>query len=369
MCARDPTASRSAPAASSASVNATPRPEQTADTDLGALFASLAGARAILIAVSGGPDSVALLHLLARWGAQGSRPPLAAATVNHGLRPEAGEEAALVAHLSRRLGLPHHTLLWTGPKPTHGLQEAAREARYSLLVALARDRGASHLATAHTLDDQAETVLMRLARGSGLAGLAGMRPETARAGLRHVRPLLTWRKADLVMLCRREGWPFVEDPSNSDVRFARTRWRRLMPALAAEGLTPERLARLAERAQRAEDALDAKARDALARARRDGEAGPRLAGRPLLEEPFEIALRALELALIEVPGAPERPRLARLETCLEGLRDAAAAGRPLRRTLAGLLITLDRRGEIALSPEPARHRGRYPSATVRDPEA
>jgi tRNA(Ile)-lysidine synthase len=196
-----------------------------------------------------------------------------------------------------------------------------------------------------------------------------MRPETARAGLRHVRPLLTWRKADLVSLCRREGWPFVEDPSNSDVRFARTRWRRLMPALAAEGLTPERLARLAERAQRAEEALDAKARDALARARRDGEAGPRLAGRPLLEEPFEIALRALELALIEVPGAPERPRLARLETCLEGLRDAAAAGRPLRRTLAGLLITLDRRGEIALSPEPARHRGRYPSATVRDPEA
>jgi tRNA(Ile)-lysidine synthase len=343
-----------------------PRPDPPGP-DVEALFASLRGASGIVVAVSGGPDSVALLHLLARWGAAGSRPPLTVATVDHGLRPESAGEAALVARLAGGLGLPHHILAWTGAKPARGLQEAAREARYALLGALARSCGASHLATAHTLDDQAETVLMRLSRGSGLAGLAGMRAEVRRAGVRHVRPLLAWRKDDLVALCGREGWPFVEDPSNRDVRFARARWRRLMPVLAAEGLTPGRLARLAERAGRAEDALDVKARETLARARRAD--GRRLAAHQLLEEPFEIALRALVLALAEVPGSAGRPRLERLETCLADLRGAAAAGRSLRRTLAGVLIGLDARGEIALGPEPLRHRGRYPRAAASERES
>jgi tRNA(Ile)-lysidine synthase len=135
-----------------------------------------------------------------------------------------------------------------------------------------------------------------------------------------------------------------------------------MPALAAEGLTPGRLARLAERAGRAEDALDAMAREALARAR--GPGGGLLDARPLLEEPFEIALRVLALALAEVPGSSPRPRLERLEACLADLRRAAGVGRPLRRTLAGVLIGLTAAGEIALAPEPPRHRGRYPRASA-----
>jgi tRNA(Ile)-lysidine synthase len=319
-----------------------------------------------VVAVSGGPDSVALLHLIARWRPPGL--PLTIATVDHGLRAEAGEEAALVARLSKALGLPHHILPWTGAKPAHGLQEAAREARYALLTGLARTCGASHLVTAHTLDDQAETVLMRLSRGSGLAGLAGMRPVMERNGLLHVRPLLTWPKSVLVALCRQEGWPFVEDPSNRDERYARARWRRLMPALAAEGLTAERLAGLSERIRRAEDALDSKARETFSRARLDGGGALRLNARPLVEEPFEIALRAFALALAERAGDPLRLRLERLETCLEALRDAASAGRPLRRTLAGRLVSLDRRGEITVAPEPARRRGRYPRASPRPPE-
>jgi tRNA(Ile)-lysidine synthase len=334
--------------------------------DLDALFAGLRDADGIVIAVSGGPDSVALLHLLARWAAGGPRPPLVVATVDHGLRPESAAEAALVARLAAGLGLPHRVLPWSGPKPAQGLPEAAREARYALLAGLARARGASHLATAHTLDDQAETVLMRLSRGSGLAGLAGMRAEVERAGLRHVRPLLAWRKETLVALCRREGWAFVEDPSNRDARFARARWRRLMPLLADEGLTPERLARLAERARRAEDALDEAARATLERARRG--AGPGLRAQPLVDAPFEIALRALALAVAEVPGAVPRPRLERLEAALAGLREAAAAGRSLRRTLAGILIALDPSGEIALGPEPPRHRGRYRRAPAPNAE-
>lgn len=337
-----------------------------AGRELDVLFASLKGARGIVAAVSGGPDSVALLHLIARWRPSGL--PLTVATVDHGLRAESGEEAALVARLSNALGLTHHILPWTGAKPAHGLQEAAREARYALLTSLARTCGASHLVTAHTLDDQAETVLMRLSRGSGLAGLAGMRPVVERNGLLHVRPLLAWPKSALVALCQREGWPFVEDPSNRDERYARARWRRLMPALAAEGLTAERLAGLSERARRAEDALDAKARETFTRARLDGGGALRLAARPLVEEPFEIALRAFALALADSAGDRQRLRLERLETCLEALRDAAAAGRPLRRTLAGRLVSLGRRGEITVAPEPARRRGRYPRASARHPE-
>ncbi len=320
------------------------------------LFAPLAEARGLLAAVSGGPDSMALLGLLARWAADGSRPPVTVATVDHGLRPESAEEAVLVARFAAGLGLPHRTLAWSGEKPARGLPEAAREARYALLVALAREIGASHMVTAHTLDDQAETVLMRLARGSGPAGLAGMRPLVERDGILHARPLLGLPKADLVGLCRENGWPFVEDPTNRDDRFARPRWRRLRSALAAEGLTPERLARLAGRMGRAEDALEAKAREALARAA--GEGGTRLSLHRLAEEPSEIALRALGLAVAERGASGEPLRLERLEACTEALLAALQAGEPLRRTLGGVVLSLDRSGDLSIVPEPPRRRGR-----------
>ena len=113
---------------------------------------------------------------------------------------------------------PSHPRL-DGDKPSAGIQEAAREARYRLLVGHAREEGASHLVTAHTLDDQAETVLMRLSRGSGLAGPRRHAPETDRQGIRHVRPLLDWPKARLLDLCRAQGWPFVVDPSNANERL------------------------------------------------------------------------------------------------------------------------------------------------------
>lgn len=330
------------------------------DRALERLFAPLQSATAILIAVSGGPDSMALLQLLARWRGGGGRPRLVAATVDHGLRVEAVEEAALAASRAAACSIPHRILPWLEPKPDTGLQEAAREARYALLTAAARSEGASHLVTAHTLDDQAETLLMRLAAGSGLAGLVGMRAEIERDGIRHVRPLLGLSKKVLVELCRRENWPFVEDPSNTDPRFARARWRRIMPQLAAEGLSAARLARLSARALRIEEALDAKAREAFERARSGGERGIALKASVLMDEPFEIAVRVVALALLSLRSAGSYPRLERIERATERLRDAVGAGRPLRLTLAGALLSLDSVGELRLAPEPTRRRGRYP---------
>jgi tRNA(Ile)-lysidine synthase len=323
------------------------------------LFSSLSQASGILAAVSGGPDSMALMHGLARWASTGRRPPIHVATVDHGLRPEAAGEAAFVAREAALLSLPHVTLAWVGQKPETGIQEAAREARYRLLVEQSCKAGASHLVTAHTLDDQAETVMMRLSRGSGLSGLAGMRRETDRQGIRHVRPLLGLPKSHLLDQCRHRGWRFVTDPSNADERYARVRWRRLMPLLAEEGLTAERLARLAERVARADEALDLKAREALDRSEPIFEAGTlSFQARALTDEPFDIALRVLELALTRAGLDLDNSRLHRLEACTERLRESAGAWEALSLTIAGGHLRLTPVGRVFIGPEPPRHRGR-----------
>src|SRR5436305_4996684 len=139
------------------------------------LFADLADAAILILAVSGGPDSTALMWLAARWrDALESSPKLVAATIDHALRKESAREARAVARLAKNLNVEHVTLRWTGRKPKTGIQEAARNARYRLLSEEAHRQNASHVVTAHTLDDQAETVLFRIARGSGLSGLRGM---------------------------------------------------------------------------------------------------------------------------------------------------------------------------------------------------
>jgi tRNA(Ile)-lysidine synthase len=198
---------------------------------------------------------------------------------------------------------------------------------------------------------------MRLAKGSGLKGLRGMRRMRDRGGIVHVRPFLDRPKAALLDLCRQHGWRFVTDPSNADERFARVRWRRLMPLLAEEGLTAGRLARLAERIAQADEALDTKARQALeAASPREEEGEFSFEADCLAAEPFEIALRVLELSLSRI--GLENSRLHRMEACLERLLAAILAGEALRLTIAGALLTLDRAGLMSVRPEPPRSRGR-----------
>ena len=178
----------------------------------------------LALAVSGGPDSMAML-LLAAAALPGR---VVVATVDHRLRERAQDEAALVARHCAGLGIPHAVLVPEAPIVGSSLQARAREARYALLSRWARAQGATCLATAHQADDQAETFLMRAARGSGLAGLAGIRQRVEIAGMTVVRPVLDWRRAELRAIVRRAGAPFVDDPSNTDPRHDRTRFRDLL---------------------------------------------------------------------------------------------------------------------------------------------
>lgn len=182
------------------------------------------------IAVSGGPDSLALLLLAA-----GVRPSsIEAATVDHALRPESRNEAETVARICERIGVPHTILTADWPeRPESAIQERARAMRYRLLGEWAREHGLDVLATAHHLDDQAETLLMRLARGAGVRGLAGMRPasRTPDNSVALVRPLLGWSHAELQAVCAAAGVEPLRDPSNEDARFERVRVRQMLAAM------------------------------------------------------------------------------------------------------------------------------------------
>ncbi len=178
----------------------------------------------IAVAVSGGPDSMALMLLADRWArARGGR--AWGLTVDHGLRPESADEARIVGSWLGARAIPHDILLWVGPKPISGIQEAAREARYRLLAAWCRRRFCLHLLAAHHLEDQIETHLIRRSAGSGVDGLAGMSAVRELRGCRLVRPLLAVPRERLAALLASEGQPFLRDPSNLDPVFERARLR------------------------------------------------------------------------------------------------------------------------------------------------
>lgn len=322
------------------------------------IFAPWKTVPAVVLAVSGGPDSVALMWLAARWRSKLKRGPrLIAVTVDHGLRKEAAREARDVKHLARTLGIEHRTLRWQGAKPKTGLPAAAREARYRLLAKAARLSGASHIATAHTRDDQAETLLMRLLRGSGIAGLSAMPAETGRQGVRLLRPLLDISKAELIATLEAAGIAFADDPSNRDAAFTRPRLRALMPLLAEEGADARTLARLASRLARANDAVEVLADGAeryLALTDRGVPAGGYDA-RAFAALPEEIRLRLLRRA-VDRYGHEGPAELGKVEALLGALDCAVAEGQTrLKQTLAGAAISLSK-GRVLIEPAPPRRR-------------
>lgn len=327
------------------------------EDEAAALFGALFTAKTLVLAVSGGPDSTALLWLAARWrNALEDRPRLIAVTVDHGLRPESAREALAAKKLAKALQVEHRTLRWTGPKPKTGIQAAARNARYRLLANVVRRSGGRELLTAHTLDDQAETILFRMARGSGVSGLVGMGwigavPVPEGRGQLLIRPLLAVPKARLIATLKAAKVAYAVDPSNADPRFARPRLRALMPLLAREGLTAERLGKLARRVQRVEDVMfDVvnQAQSTLFSTRLSGD-GPKSAdAEAFFDLPPEIGLRLLQ-RMVGWLGNEGPAELRQLETLYEQL---CRAGR-LRRTLAGALVTRSG-GKLTVERAPPR---------------
>jgi len=321
------------------------------------LFADLRSAPVIVLAVSGGPDSIALMWLAARWRRTLSRGPrLIAVTVDHGLRVEAAREARDVKRLARRLDLPHRTLRWRGAKPKTGVPAAARVARYRLLAEMARANGATHILTAHTRDDQAETLLMRMLRGSGIAGLAAMARQSERAGVWLVRPLLDVPKSQLVATLNKAKIAFAEDPTNRDTSYTRPRLRALMPKLAEEGGDVRNLVRLAARLARANAALEVLVDGAeryLALSDRDDAARFGFDAQAFAGLPEEIRLRLLMRA-IDRTGHEGPAELGKAEALLSALDRAVAEGKGrLKQTLAGAAISLAG-GRIHVEPAPPR---------------
>jgi tRNA(Ile)-lysidine synthase len=287
------------------------------------------------VAVSGGGDSVALLIIAARWADERGR-AIAAATVDHGLRAESAAEAAGVAALCARLGIPHQILRAGNLRDAGGnLSAAAREARFSLLGDWARAQGLSAVLLGHTMDDQAETVLMRLARGSGVEGLSAMQAGLQRSGMLWLRPLLGIRRAALRAVLRAAGEGWVEDPANEDPQYDRVKARRALAALAPLGIDAEGLARTAWHLQRQRRVLE-RAMDDLARhARRWGALGEvRLDLAAMAEDEPDTALRLLADSLMRVSGALYRPRFRALSKVL----DRVLSGQGAATTLSGCLI-------------------------------
>ena len=285
----------------------------------------------------GGPISMALMHLARKWQmARGkSAPRFTVLSVDHALRAESAEDARWVAEQARKLGLEVAVLRWETAQTTSGIQARARQARYSLMAGFAHANGLDALVTAHHLDDQAETLLMRLGRGSGIDGLAGI-PQTGRwAGLGIIRPFLELPKARLVATLQAFKVSWLDDPSNDDTRFERVRVRRAMGKLETLGISPEALARSASRLRRASEALDSTANQFLNECASISDAGYGRIGAPAMRSaPEDVALRAIARMVQRIGGQINPPRLAKLESLIEAVR----RGDDSPRTLGGCRV-------------------------------
>lgn len=289
---------------------------------VGLLRDGLPGEETIGVAVSGGGDSTALLHLALRAGLR-----VQAVTVDHRLRPESAAEAAAVSAACAGLGVPHAVRVWDHGAVRGNLMDVARRARMALIADWAHGQGIAHVALGHTRDDQAETLLMGLARGAGIAGLSGMRPRWDQSGLTFHRPLLTVGRAALRDWLRKKGIGWIDDPSNQDDRFQRVRARRALEALAPLGITTDRLAAVAGHLAQVNQALGAQVA-ATARHLRP-VAGALQVDPALWVAPGEVQRQVAVAALGWLAQSDYPPRaadLARFVAAMAAGRDATLAG-------------------------------------------
>lgn len=306
-------------------------------------FAPFESSVRLAVAVSGGPDSMALVLLLDAW-ARARGGSIVALTIDHGLRPDSKDEAQQVGAWLAARAVEHAILPWDGEKPVSGIQEAARRARYDLLAGACAERGILHLAVAHHADDQAETVLFRSQRGSGPGGLAGMSACRSLGPARLIRPLLAWPKQALIATCKTAGQDFVEDPSNHSPRFARTALRDRLADDSEQRDTLLATARRAGEQRAADESRLAAILGRFAESRPDGSVAIDLDAMSAESRP-----PALSAALRAAGGGahpPDREAVADLD------RAATSAGFK-GASLAGCLVR-PWRGRLLIAREPGR---------------
>lgn len=280
------------------------------------------------VAVSGGSDSMALLHLFARVQAHRGG-EVRAVTVDHRLRPEAADEARFVAEVCQRLGVRHDTLVWEHGVVRGNLQDQARRARYGLISEWAQDNGIGHVVLGHTADDQAETFLMGLAREAGIDGLSGMRKAWTADGIHWARPCLLTKRAELRAYLGRTGISWVEDPSNADERFTRVKARRALNALGPLGITVEKLSTVTTNLSIAQSALRLAASERADRVVRT-DAGEVVIDREEFRRSGREIVRRILIGALAWVGrgdyAPRADALFRLERAIAEGRGATLAG-------------------------------------------
>jgi tRNA(Ile)-lysidine synthase len=321
--------------------------------DLERLFQPLKTFDHVVLAVSGGPDSIALLRLAASWN---GGPKFSVLTVDHGLRPESARETAQVERWARAWGLEAQVLRLTGSKPRTAIQAAAREARYRRMAEWCAANGAQAIVTAHTLDDQAETLLMRLARGSGVDGLSAMPAQTLLYGMNVFRPLLDIPRSALKAHLDAIGQGYILDPSNGDSAFERVRVRKANGALRALGLTAKALALSAKRLGRARRALDEAAGALESYCVSYQPEGHAVIDRmAYFDAPEEMQVRVLMRVLAVAGGPVKAPQLAAVERAVAWMTAETGSS----RTLGGCRITRRRAGFIV-----GRELGRMRTARV-----
>ncbi len=280
----------------------------------------------IAVACSGGPDSLALALMAHGW-ARGQKIKMVALTVDHGLRKDSAKEAKQVNAWLKKHGIPHAILPWKGRKPARNIQETARKARYKLLTDYCKQHSISQLFVAHHLEDQAETFLLRLARGSGVDGLSAMSTLTTMYDVTLVRPLLGVSKAQLLDYLNKRKQTYVIDPSNENTMFDRVKIRNLLPTFAEIGLSADRLAKTAANMARARAHLEEETGRFLRVACKILPEGYARLDHINISE--EIALRALATLIMIIGGHDIKTRMNDLERLYAALKDPGFKGATL----------------------------------------
>lgn len=312
-----------------------------------AAIARLTPAGSVAVAVSGGSDSLALMHAAAAWARSAKLPPPTVLTLDHKLRAASAGEAKQVAQWAKDIGLRHRTLNWDGQKPATAIPQEARAARYRLLGAWCVAHGARSLLVGHTQDDVAETFLMRLARGSGLDGLATMAPRFALevdAGTVEVlRPLISFSRTQLRGVLSKIGQDWIDDPTNADSQFERVRLRQSLKALESAGVEPRQIAKSAQRLAEARAALETSVEEAFTRVVRLHDEGFASLRRDVLRDlDPEIERRVLSETVLAIAPHDYAPQHDPLDRLAASLREGRGA------TLGGCRFMTNRDGVLAV---------------------